>query len=282
MIAWVGKLFPVGARGQTTGRIAGGGGFWRVLAGRGGLGGGGAGFAMGRVEGAVRAGFTLPEVMMVIAITAVLVAIGWYTAQDSIARNRMIRVARMLQSDIQLLRTMAITTNREARLKLVHADTDLDPGSAQQGEWLLQIGNRSDRSTEWDTLPIDEAGWDGAVAVVDDEGERSLAPGGTQQAPWISLAAWDPLAGPGLGNEDCVVFSPRGWVSNPPGDFRTGYIALRIVNKRAMLGGATVGDGEWVDLKLARGGLARMEFWNAAGALPTNAIGTAGATEVGP
>ena len=232
MITRVGKVFPV--------LIAHSGRLWRIGRGR----GGGAVFARRRAELVPRRGFTLPEVMMAIAIVAALASIGWYTAQDSIARNRMIRVARMLQSDIQLLRTMAITTNRETRLKLVHADSALDPGAAQQGEWLLQVGDRSDRSTEWDTLPINEPGWDGVVAVVDDEGERSLAPGGSKEAPWISLASWTPLAGPGLGNADCVVFSPRGWVENPPGDFRIGYIALRIVNKRAMLGGATVGDGE--------------------------------------
>ena len=252
-----------------------------AVGGRRARGAGGMRIALRQLEDSpLRSGFTLPELAMAIAIISVLVSIGWYTAQDSIARNRMIRVARMLQSDIQMLRTIAITTNRQTRMKLVHADAALSPAEAQQGEWLLQVGNRSDRSNEWDTLPINEADWSGAVAVVDDEGERSLAAGGRQETPWISLAPWSALSGPGLDNADCVVFSPRGWIENPPEDFRTGYISMRVVNKRAMLDESS--EGEWVDLKLARGGLARMEFWNAAGALPANAVGTAEATGVTP
>ena len=198
-----------------------------------------------------KGGFTLPELMMVVAIVAILASIGLYSGRDAIAHYRMIRTARLLQSDLQQLRALAVDTNRQTRLKLVLADVDLDPTEYQQGEWLLQIGNRPERSTEWDTLPVNKDG-----VVIDDEGERSLAVGGNQESPWISLAAWTPLTGPGLDCADAIVFSPRGWLDNPPLDFSGGYIQLVVVNKRAMLNGGT----ERVSLRIARGGLARMEL----------------------
>lgn len=198
-----------------------------------------------------RRGATLPELMMLIAIVAILASLGLYSARDSIAHYRMIRTARLLQTDIQLLRALAVNTNRQTRLKLVSADVALDPTEYQQGEWLLQLGNRPERSTEWDTLPVNKG-----TQVVDEEGERSLAVGGAQETPWISLAAWTPLTGPGLDCADAIVFSPRGWLDNPPLDFTNGYIELTVVNKRAMLSGGT----ERVSLKVTRGGLARMEL----------------------
>lgn len=195
--------------------------------------------------------FTLPELMMAVAVIAILSSLGLYSARDSIAHYRMIRTARLLQSDIQSLRALAVDTNRQTRLKLVYADAALDPTEPQQGEWLLQIGDRPERSTEWDTLPANRNG-----VVNDEQGERSLAVGGAQETPWVSLASWTPLTGPGLDCADAIVFSPRGWLDNPPLDFTNGYIQLTVVNKRAKLNGGV----DRVSLRIARGGLARMEL----------------------
>jgi hypothetical protein len=172
----------------------------------------------------------------------------------------------LLQSDLQALRALAIATNRETRVVFTAADAALDPSDAQVGEWLLQAGDRSQGSGEWDTLPID----DGSDAS---EGERSLSEGGNDEAPHISLAPWPALAGPGIGNADAIVFSPRGWVANPATDFADGYVALRIVNKAALLAGGT---SEAV-IRLSRGGLARLEVSERT-ALPSNSVGAGEAT----
>lgn len=173
----------------------------------------------------------------------------------------------MLQSDLQELRTLAVSTNRQTRLVFLVADTTLDPYDVQVGEWLLQVGDRSAGSVEWDTLPIDEGTADNS------RGERSLSPGGGDETPGISLAPWPTLEGPGVDNADAIVFSPRGWVENPGGDFVDGYIALRLVNKRAAREGRT----EEATIRLSRGGLTRLEVSDPT-RLPTNTVGSGEAT----
>jgi prepilin-type N-terminal cleavage/methylation domain-containing protein len=210
---------------------------------------------------AAERGHTLVELLVALAIVGILAGIGWGTIQPEVDRFRMMRAARMLQSDLQTLRALAISTSRETRLLLIAADDDLDPADVQVGAWLLQVGDRSQNSVEWDTLPID----DGSDSS---EGERILSDGGADEVPRISLARWPTLVGPGTANADAIVFSPRGWIANPPADFADGYVTLRIVNKRAMLRGAT----EEAHIRISRGGLTRLEVSDAS-ALPDNSVG---------
>jgi len=203
------------------------------------------------------------ELGIIVAILGILAAIGWYSTQSTLDRYRMMKTARTLQMDIQNLRALAINTGRQTRLKLLESDSALDPYDVQVGAWLLQAGNHSSRSNEWDTLPIDLHGENDLS-----EGERSLDVGGNDEAPHISLAPWNTLVGPGLNNEDSIVFSPRGWLDNPPTDFVNGYIVLTVVSKRS---------NESVTLRVSRGGLARMETGSHS-ALPSNAVGTAEAS----
>ena len=213
-------------------------------------------------------GHTLVELAVAIAIVGILAGIGWTSLQPLLDRYRMMKTARMLHADIQNLRNIAIATNRETRLKLVEADSALDPGEPQVGAWLLQAGNRSSGSSEWDTLPIDDdEGSD------DSEGVRDIGVDGGEAALHISLAVWTVLAGPGADNADCVVFTPRGWVHNPPGDFADGYLALTLVNK----GSTGRGGDEHATIRISRGGLARIEASEAM-TLPANAVGTAEAS----
>ncbi len=215
-----------------------------------------------------KAGFTLPELAVVIAILAILASIGWYAVQTSLAQFRLLKIARLLHSDLQQLRSLAINSNRQTRLVLVSGDAVLDPTEPQGGEWLLQIGNRSGLSNEWDTLPPNENG------VEDDGlGERSLYPGGSMETPWISLADGPRLVGPGLNCAGAIVFSPRGWIENPPSDFSSGYITLTLVNKRATFDG---GMGR-ADLRISRTGMIRIETGERS-LLPENPVGAAEAT----
>ncbi len=189
---------------------------------------------------------------MVICLLSVLAMIGWSSARDQVGAFRLMSAARLFQSDVQGLRALSIATNREARVVLTESDPALDPSEPQVGMWLLQVGDRSSGSTEWDTLPLDHDG------VADgSQGERSLDVDGSEERTGISLATWTPLRGPGLGNQDAIVFSPRGFVANPVGDFTDGYISVELVNKR----GSRAPDGTFpnVKLRIARGGLAHME-----------------------
>lgn len=195
-------------------------------------------------------GHTLVELAVAIAIIGVLAAMGWGTLRDQVAQFHLMQAARLLHSDVQNLRTLAITTNRETRVVFTVADEVLDPFDVQSGEWLLQVGNRSNGSNEWDTLPIDLNG-----EAVSDLGERSLAEGGYNECDQISLARWPELAGPGTANADALVFSPRGWVANPPADFTDGYVVLDLVNKRALAKGVD----QRARVRISRGGLARIE-----------------------
>lgn len=179
----------------------------------------------------------------------------------------MMKAARLLQADVQNLRSISISTNRETRMLLVEGDASLDPEQPYLGVWTLQVGNRSLGSTEWDTLPLDEANTDNS------QGERDISEGAAQDMPDISLASWDTLSGPGSGNDNAIVFSPRGWVSNPSEDFVDGFVTLRVVNKHAL----AQGYNQEARLKIARSGFARLEASEST-TLPDNAVGSPGGT----
>ena len=167
----------------------------------------------------------------------------------------------MLYNDIITLRTLAVDSNRETRLLLVEGDAELDPADAQHGAWRLQVGDKSSGSTEWDTLPADVDG------VFDEsEGIRSLERDGEQESVGVSLARWSGL------DDDAIVFSPRGWVSNPASNFASGYISLAVVNKRALADGVD----ERATIRLARSGFCRLELGERT-ELPDGAVGVAGA-----
>jgi prepilin-type N-terminal cleavage/methylation domain-containing protein len=210
----------------------------------------------------LRRGSTLVELAVALAVVAIVAAIGWGMLKDRIATQRMFHVTRMISSDLATLRTLAVDSNRQTRLLLVEGDSLLDPSDAQHGAWLLQIGNRSQGSTVWDTLPEDLDG------VVDEsQGERSIEPGGNDEAPGVSLAAWDDL------EDDAIVFTPRGWLDNDAGDFTGGYISLEVVNKRALLRGTS----ERARIRIARSGFIRVELGESS-ELPENEVGVATTT----
>lgn len=204
------------------------------------------------------------------AIVVIVAAIGISSLQTELARYHLLQAARLLHSDLNLLKAEAIASNREMRLKFVAADETLDPDLPQVGAWLLQAGNRSSASTHWDTLPIDDGD-----DVTDAAGTHDLSEEGNESTNHVSLAPWPTLLGPapGTSNVDAVVFSPRGFLENPSGDFVGGYITVSFVNKEALGRGVD----ERVSVKVSRGGMARIET-GASSTLPANPVGTAEAS----
>jgi len=197
-------------------------------------------------------GFTLLEMISVLALIGVLSAVGYGSLSHLMPRYRLVDSAQSLRGDIMALRMTSIETNRETRLLLVSADPSYtDPASASIAVWKLQVGNRSLRSTTWDTLPIDPDGPDLRTA----RGLVDLSVGGEDEQPDISLLPWYSLAGPGSGNSDSVVFSPQGFVINPASDFGSdGYITITLINKDAL--GKGVDDT--IELKVSRSGMVEM------------------------
>lgn len=187
-----------------------------------------------------RRAFTLIEMVVVLGIMAVMVVIGIGSTRKQMPRFRAVGVAKQLQADMMLLRNTSAEQGVETRLLLVEADTDYtDPDSAQAGAWKLQVGDRSLASTTWTDL--------GNATMA----STSLADGSQDAVPQVSLAPWAALAGPGSTNSDAIVFSPRGFVTNPDGDFGTdGYITVTVVNKESWRHGIE----DHIDLKVARSG----------------------------
>jgi type II secretory pathway pseudopilin PulG len=194
------------------------------------------------------------ELVIVIAIFTLLAAIGYGSIRNLIPRFRMIQVSKQFKNDIAGLRVMAIEQNREARLLLEESDPSWnDASSPQRGRWQLQIGDRALHSRNWDTLPVDAV--DGVDGLTN-EGTIDLSEGGNRETKGVSLMPWGAFRGPGANNLNSIVFSPKGWVTNPAGDFgTTGYIDLTLVNKIALFDGID----DSVTLHISRGGMIRVE-----------------------
>ncbi len=180
-----------------------------------------------------RAGFTLIELAVVLAILVVVAAVGWGTMRSHLPRFRLVRAGKALKGDLMYLRNYAISSSRETRLRFVSTGGDCAGDfDAWGGAWALEVGNRSSASTAWEFLPQDavEDGTD------DDQSEGTVDLGsGPTASRNVCLVGWSEIGGPGSGNADAVVFSPRGRLTNPGSDFSegSGWIVVDLVNQSA-------------------------------------------------
>ena len=178
-----------------------------------------------------RGGFSLLELLVVLAIILIAALIGAGSVQPYLPRFRMVSTAKSLRADIRMLQTLALQTGRQTRMRLVAPLGDCSDPEEWGGGWVLELGDRSVGSTSWDILPPD-ALKDGTD---DDQsqGTVDLGPGGANAARGICMKSWETLEGPGAGNTDALVFSPRGSLANPVTDFPDGYIRLTFSNQYA-------------------------------------------------
>lgn len=221
----------------------------------------------------MRRGFTLIEVVVAIAIVAITAAIGWGTMEKHMPRFRMISAAKGLKADLVTVQSLAVQTNRETRLRLVDSAGSCEDLNTWGGRYVMEIGNRSSSSTQWDVLPSD-AEDDGSDDDQTD-GWKNLSANGNREARFVCLQDWGTITGPGTDNADSVVFSPRGWLRNPVGDFSSsGYVELELVNLIAMEDGIN----DRVTVKVSRSGLVRLQTSLGAQG-PDGAAGTGSSSE---
>lgn len=202
-----------------------------------------------------RRGFTLVEVMVAVGILSVLVGIGWGTMQEHLPRFRLVRIAKKFRSELISMRQIAVQTNRETKFALLsHSGGDCSDTTMWGGAWEMSVGNQIMGSTTWDLLPEDSM-QDGTD---DDRSEArvSFFDGGNESGTDVCFRDWGNLTGPTWGrNQDSIVFSPRGWLRNPPVDFnRNGYMEFHFVNQDAHRQGVF----DVVKVQISRAGMIRL------------------------
>ena len=221
-----------------------------------------------------RTGFTLIELVVVVALFSVLAAIGWGSTRDQMPRYRLIQAAKGLKGDLVHLRNLAVQTNRETRLTLQASLGDCAEADGYGGRWTLHSGDRSRSSQTWEFLPIDavDDGTDDEIG----EGEVVLGDGGNRHAKDVCLNDWGDLRGPGVGNTDSIVFSPRGWLTNPSSDFNgNGYLEVTLTNQAA----GRKGVSDEVTILVTRAGMVRLHS-TLGHEMVDNPIGVRGSTTV--
>lgn len=200
-------------------------------------------------------GFTIIELLIVVSLISVLAAIGYTQMSVLLPRYRTYQAAKQFAQNVQKIRQEAATDGIEHRIALVDYDPAyLDRTSPTVGEYYIESGNRESRSGSWEYLPTDAL-----QDKTDDETGEGMV-NIAETIPGVSIVPWDALTGPTGGevsNADCIVVSPRGWLTNPNEDFNgEGYIEVEFINKPALRRGAV----EIYQVKLSRSGMVRIDY----------------------
>ncbi len=194
------------------------------------------------------AGFSLLELAIVVAIVGMLALIAVPSLMQMLPRFRLNRTVREFCDHVQEARLLAISEGVEYRMCFSKKDPDptSDNIRSNSGRYTIEAGNKSSGSTSWDPLPRGASNAEGIIDLTWTTSNREYA--------GISLVSTLPstLGGTGMGNTDCLVFSPRGWLSNNLTDFRWNYIQIEFRNKAAN----PRKDVRWV--QISQGGIARI------------------------
>jgi len=210
-----------------------------------------------------RSGFTLIELVLVVAIFLIVTMLGFGLTRDTMPRYRARKAAAMFMGNVSRCRMLAIEVNRECRVLM--GDFDGSPASlssANVGLYYVQIGNKSLNSDTYETLPTTE---------VSGQGTWDLSVGSTDYLRNVSILEWSSISGTSASGSESIVFSPRGFVTNPNADFNDGYIQIDFVNKVAYAKGIN----DVFNVKIARTGMTRLDNPLMNEPYPSEAPGTA-------
>jgi len=194
-----------------------------------------------------RHGFSLIEMMIVVAIFSILAVVGFGSTRDTLPRYRTYSAAEQFAGNVATCRMAAIRSGYECRILM--SDFDNKPAvitADNTGEYYLQLGNKSIQSDEFDTLP---------TSLMEVKGHFSLAEGSTDYKRNVSIMDWGTINGTSGAGSDSIVFSPRGFIANPSSDFNDGYIVIRFVNKLAYQDGIE----DIYKVQISRSGMTRIE-----------------------
>jgi prepilin-type N-terminal cleavage/methylation domain-containing protein len=202
-----------------------------------------------------RAGFSILELVIVVAIVLVLTALGIGLSSDLVPRYRTMKAAKQFASYVNQCRATAIQTNRECSIWMLDQDSALTSLTSNAGTYWVSVGNLSTNSTTWDLLPMDSQ-----ADTTDDDTSQGIVDLADEQGAFyarhVSISGWGTLSGPGSGNTDRIVFDPRGFVANPNGDFTSsGMIEVTFVNKLAR----SKGVDESFIVQISRSGMTRID-----------------------
>jgi Tfp pilus assembly protein FimT len=174
--------------------------------------------------------FTMIELAITLGIISVLTSIGIWAGAGMIPQWRTRAAAQQFASNVQKCRALAVQANAECRILLVDYDDKIDDvESPNIGEYWVALGNRSNNSDSWDLLPPDIRGADDTQGIV------NLSEGSADYKRHVSIADWGSgIGGPNFGNNNAIVFGPRGFITNPVTDFSgEGYIDILFINKHS-------------------------------------------------
>ena len=192
-----------------------------------------------------RRGFTLIELMIVVAIFSILAVVGFGMTRDTLPRYRAQSAAAQFAGNVAKCRMVAIRSGYECRVLMSDYDSNPEDITADNtGEYYIQIGNKSINSDEFDTLP---------TSLMEVKGHFTIAKGSTDYKRNVSIMDWGTINGTSGAGSDSIVFSPRGFVANPASDFSDGYISIRFVNKVAYADGTN----DIYKVQIARSGMTR-------------------------